>query len=89
MGPVERWDYWTRVFPKGQTWLSRVTRGILVKDGWGSGEAGQAMRFDGGSEGGQCIINVQGLNRKYILYDVRRTENESYLRLLPTRFHLY
>jgi hypothetical protein len=27
MGFVERWDHWTRGFPKGQTWLGRVKPG--------------------------------------------------------------
>ena len=31
MGHVGHLDYWTRVFPKGQTWPARVTGGVSVK----------------------------------------------------------
>ena len=35
MGPVGHLDYWTRAFPKGQTWPARLTGGE-ASDGGGS-----------------------------------------------------
>ena len=39
MGPVGHLDYWTRAFPKGQTWPARLTGGE-ASDG-GGGERGK------------------------------------------------